>query len=52
MSANNARDVMRLLVEWGVAKPVQVRRKAHPRYELTEQGRSFQTLLQQAEVLP
>ncbi len=52
MSANNVRDVMRLLVAWGVAKPVQVKRKAHLRYELTEQGRVFQRLLQQAEVRP
>jgi len=52
MSANNVRDVMRLLVAWGVARPVQIRRRAHLRYELTEQGRVFQELLRQAEVRP
>jgi len=52
MSANNVRDIMRLFVLWGVAKPVQFRRKAHFRYELTDLGRIFQELLQQAEVRP
>ena len=52
MSANNVRDVMRLLVAWGIAKPTRIRRKAHLRYELTEQGSIFQKLLQQAEVRP
>ncbi len=52
MSANNVRDVMRLFLAWGVAKPLRIRRKAHLRYELTEQGKLFQKLLQQAEVRP
>ncbi len=52
MSANNVRDVMRLLLAWGVTKPIQIKRKAHLRYELTEQGLVYQRLLQQAEVRP
>lgn len=49
MSANNVRDVIRLFVKRDVVRPVQVRRKAHPRYELTEMGRRFQQLLRDAE---
>ncbi len=45
MSANNVRDVMRYLVDNGVVRVVRVRRKAHPRYELTELGHAFQQLL-------
>ena len=51
MSANNVRDIIHLLAAWGVVRPVQVRRKAHLRYELTKNGRAIQQLLEQAEVL-
>ena len=45
MSANNVRDVMKYLLEAQVARRVAVRKKKHPRYELTELGRQFQRLL-------
>lgn len=45
MSANNVRDVMKYLLEAQVARRVAVRKKRHPRYELTELGRQFQRLL-------
>ena len=50
ISANNVRDIIRLLAAWGVVRPVQIRRKAHPRYELTDTGRAIQQLLDRAEV--
>jgi len=49
MSANNVRDVIRLFVEKGIAKPVTIRRRAHPRYELTSTGRRLQEQLLEAE---
>ncbi len=48
MSANNARDVIRLLLFKEVVEPIAIRKKAHPRYQLTEVGRKLQTLLHQA----
>ena len=50
ISANNVRDIIRLLAAWGVVRPVQVRRKAHLRYELTDTGKTIQQLLDRAEV--
>ena len=50
ISANNVRDIIRLLAAWGVVRPVQIRRKAHLRYELTDTGRVIQHLLDRAEV--
>ena len=50
ISANNVRDIIRLLAAWGVVRPVQVRRKAHARYELTDTGKAIQQLLDRAEV--
>ena len=49
MSANNVRDVMRLFLRRGIVKQVWVRKKAHPRYELTENGKILQSLLLRAE---
>lgn len=45
MSANNVRDVMRYLLQKQIACTVTIRKKKHPRYELTELGRKFQWLL-------
>jgi len=45
MSANNVRDVMMYLVETGVVKKIHVRKKRHPRFELTDLGLEFQKLL-------
>ncbi len=50
MSANNVRDVIRFLRSTEIVQPVKVKKKARLHYELTEQGRHFQRLLQQAEV--
>lgn len=48
MSANNVRDVMRLFLKKGIVRPVMLRKKAHPRYELTESGTKLQQLLLQS----
>lgn len=45
MSANNVRDVMKYLLQKQIARRVTIRKKKHPRYELTELGREFQRLL-------
>jgi DNA-binding PadR family transcriptional regulator len=50
ISANNIRDVMKLLLVRGIVKPVKVSRKAHLRYELTDLGRQLQKLLIRAEM--
>ena len=50
MSANNARDVVRFLRSHGVVEPVMIRKKAFPRYRLTETGKHLQRLLLQSEV--
>ncbi len=50
ISANNIRDVVKLLLEKGIVKKVYVRKKAHPRYELTDSGKQFRQLLMQSEM--
>ncbi len=50
ISANNIRDVIRLFLQKGIVQKVFVRKKAHPRYELTDLGRKLQGLLIRAEV--
>jgi len=50
MSANNVRDVMKLFVQKGIVKPVKIGKKAHLRYELSEEGCKLQGLLSQAEM--
>lgn len=50
MSANNVRDVIRFLRANRIAQPVWLKKKAHPRYQLTDVGRQMQRLLLQAEV--
>lgn len=49
ISANNIRDVMRLLQTKGMVRSVKVRKKAHCRYELTEAGTVYRQLLIQAD---
>ena len=49
ISANNIRDVIRLFKAKGIVQPVTFRKKAHPRYELTESGTKLRQLLIQAE---
>ena len=50
ISANNIRDVIKLFLQKGIVRKTFVRKKAHPRYELTELGTKFQGLLSRAEV--
>jgi hypothetical protein len=49
ISANNIRDVIKLFLAKGIVQPVKIRKKAHPRYELTELGIKLRQLLIQAE---
>ncbi len=48
MSANNVRDVIRLFLQKEIVKPVKIRKKVHPEYELTESGKQLRQLLVQA----
>jgi len=50
ISANNIRDVVKLLLEKGIVQKVFVRKRAHPRYELTDSGTQFRQLLMQSEM--
>ena len=50
LSGNNVRDVTRYLKEHRIVRPVKLRKKAHPGYELTEIGLHMRRLLLQAEV--
>ncbi len=47
ISANNVADILRLFLKEKIVKPVSIRRKGFCRYELTELGNKFQTLLRQ-----
>ena len=49
MSANNVRDVIKFFMAEGIVTRIDVRGKHHPRYELTELGKTFQLLLLRAE---
>ena len=49
ISANNIRDVVKLLLEKGIVQKVYVRKKAHPQYKLTDSGNQFRELLMQSE---
>jgi DNA-binding HxlR family transcriptional regulator len=50
ISANNIRDVIKLFLQKRIVQKTFVRKKAHPRYELTELGTKCQGLLSRAEV--
>ncbi len=50
ISANNIRDIVRLFLQKGIVQKVFVRKKAHPRYELTELGTKLKELLSRAEM--
>ena len=50
ISANNIRDVVKLLLEKQIVQKVYVRKKAHPKYELTDLGKQFRELLMQSEM--
>ena len=45
ISANNIRDVIRFLLSEKIVRPIMVKKKLHPRYELTELGHIFRRLL-------
>ncbi len=45
MSANNARDVLWYLLAKDIVRRLMIKRRCHPRYELTEVGKMFQKLL-------
>ncbi len=45
MSANNVRDVMKYLLSEGIVRKVMIGKRSHPRFELTDLGRTFQELL-------
>jgi DNA-binding HxlR family transcriptional regulator len=51
ISANNIRDVVKLLLENGIVQKVYIRKKAHPLYELTDTGNQFRQLLIQSEMV-
>lgn len=50
ISANNIRDIVKLLLAKGIVKSIRVPRRAHLRYELTDLGRQMQRLLIGAEM--
>lgn len=52
MSANNVRDVIQYLRNHGIVRPVPLKKKSRPGYELTETGQQMRRLLLQAEVQP
>jgi predicted transcriptional regulator len=45
MSTNNVRDVIWLFLKKGIVRKVQIRKKAHSGYELTEVGKNLQKLI-------
>ena len=49
INANNVRDIIRRFSKQGLVQKVVVRKKVHPRYELTEVGMQLQKLLNRAE---
>lgn len=49
ISANNIRDIIKLFEKNGIVKKTYIKKKAHPRYELTETGQVMQRLLTGAE---
>jgi len=49
ISANNIRDVIRLLLTKNIVRPVKVEKKTHLRYELTDLGNQLRKLLLQAQ---
>ena len=50
MSANNVRDITYLMLPRGIIRAVQVKRRTHLRYELTECGSKFRSFLMNAEL--
>ena len=51
ISANNIRDIIKLFLARNIVGPVKIRKKAHPRYELTDLGTKLRQLLLQADAV-
>jgi len=51
ISANNVRDIIKLFLARNIVKPVKIRKKAHPRYELTDLGTKLRQLLLRADAV-
>jgi len=50
ISANNIRDVIKWLLANKIVRPVKIKKKAHPRYELTDLGKILKQLLINSKV--
>ena len=51
ISANNVRDIIKLFLARNIVRPVKIRKKAHPRYELTDSGTKLRQLLLRADAV-
>jgi len=51
ISANNVRDIIKLFLARNIVRPVKIRKKAHPRYELTDLGTKLRQLLLRADAV-
>ena len=51
ISANNVRDIIKLFLARNIVRAVEIRKKAHPRYELTDLGTKLRQLLLQADAV-
>ena len=51
ISANNVRDIIKLFLARDIVRPVKIRKKAHPRYELTDLGTKLRQLLIRADAV-
>lgn len=49
ISANNIRDIIKLFLARDIVRPVKIRKKVHPRYELTDLGIKLRQLLIRAD---
>ena len=49
ISANNVRDIIKLFLARDIVRPMKIRKKAHPRYELTDLGTKLRQLLIRAD---
>tara|TARA_R110002111_G_scaffold177181_1_gene243194 strand:- start:3424 stop:3963 length:540 start_codon:yes stop_codon:yes gene_type:complete len=50
INADNVRDIIRFFKFQNIVQPIYSRRKAYPKYELTQMGKQFRELLIRAEV--
>ena len=51
ISANNVRDIIKLFLARDIVSPVKIRKKAHPKYELTDLGTKLRQLLLRADAV-